>query len=428
MVANVFKPRRRKNGKSVESRLYSARVRLPGEHKTITVALHVSDRQVAEAKLQELIRDREREAAGIIAPRRIRDAANKAFCNHLVDYIADLRGRKLADGYVASIEARLKKLASECGWCLLIDVTPGSFQTWRATQKDRAPKTVNDYLAAAHGFFSWLERAELVVRNPLKNVGKVEARGKERRKRRAFTLEELARVVSESGVYRHAILTAYYTGLRRNELRQVEWGDIQQEARTVFIVPRASTTKNREAKRCYLPLWFARELFEAKPQGASGGDRILLRGMIPSMWQYKKILKRAGLSYKDDQGRQADFHALRRSFNTHLAQAAVDPQTRKEMMRHSDIALTLDVYTDKGVLPMAEAVEKLPVFLKQLTDAQIDAQNVDVSGHKLSLTGNKESSAGVSEAAQDEERRRTLALTDITEQNSEKSCLARTRT
>jgi len=146
------------------------------------------------------------------------------------------------------------------------------------------------------------------------------------------------------------------------------------------------------------------------------------------MWQYKKILKRAGLCYKDDQGRQADFHALRRSFNTHLAQAAVDPQTRKEMMRHSDIALTLDVYTDKGMLPMAEAVEKLPVFLKQLKDAQIDAQNADFSGHAPSLGGAEKSEEGIPQIVQSEESSHALALIDTTEQDDEKSCLARTRT
>jgi hypothetical protein len=46
------------------------------------------------------------------------------------------------------------------------------------------------------------------------------------------------------------------------------------------------------------------------------------------MWKSKQLLELAEVPYKEDQGRQADFHALRRSFNTHLAQAAVDPQTR----------------------------------------------------------------------------------------------------
>jgi Phage integrase family len=101
------------------------------------------------------------------------------------------------------------------------------------------------------------------------------------------------------------------------------------------------------------------------------------------MWKYKQVLARAGIPYKDGQGRQADFHALRRICNTHLALAAVDPQTRQEMMRHSDLRLTLDVYTDKGMLPVAAAVEKLPMFPLRLEDAHPCAHNPDFSGHSV---------------------------------------------
>jgi len=427
MTEYVFKPSRRKNGKSVASRLYSGRYRLPGQNKTITVALHVSDQQAAKAKLRETIRDREREVAGIIAPKRIRDAANKSFRDHLLDYVADLIARKRAGGYVATVEVRLRKLAKECGWRQLIDVTPASFQTWRAKQT-LAAKTVNDYLAAACAFFRWLEKTEHIERNPLKHVGKVEARGNEKRKRRAFTLDELSRVIAESGEYRLAILTAYYTGLRRNELKQVEWGDIQEGAEGVFIVARASTTKNHKSQRQYMPSWFFAELAKAKPQDAAGNMRVFGPGAIPSMWRFKQVLERAGVSYKDDQGRQGDFHALRRSFNTHLAQAAVDPQTRKEMMRQSDLRLTLDVYTDKGMLPMAAAVEKLPMFPLQLKDAHPCAHNPDFSGHSVASADAEKLATERSQIPETKEPVHTDAHSGAIGQTCENGCLARTRT
>src|SRR5207253_1141072 len=111
--------------------LYSGRYRLTGRSKTITVALGVSDKQSAETKLRNLIRNLEREAAGIIAPKRMRDAANKSLGDHLLDYVADLRARKRGGGYIASIEMRVRKLATECDRRQLIDVTAESFQTWR---------------------------------------------------------------------------------------------------------------------------------------------------------------------------------------------------------------------------------------------------------------------------------------------------------
>jgi integrase len=184
-------------------------------------------------------------AAGIIAPKQIREAANSPLGDHLLDYFADPKARKRGTDYIAKTEMRMRKLATECSWRQLIEVTPESFRTWRARQA-LAAKTLNDYLAAACAFFSWLEKAERVERNPLKQVGKVEARGNERRRRRAFTVDELARVIAESGRYRLAVLTAYYTGLRRSELEQVEWEDIRQSVEGIFIVARASTTKNHK--------------------------------------------------------------------------------------------------------------------------------------------------------------------------------------
>jgi integrase len=427
MTAYVFKPSRRKNGKLVQSRMYSGRYRRPGQTKITTVALNVTDRDVAERKLRELIRDIEREEIGVSVPKRMRVAAEAALVGHITAYCADLRARRRASEHVATTERRLKKLSADCNWRRLIDVTAESFQTWRAKQS-WAAKTLNDYRAAMLGLFAWLQKTGRVEENPLKLVEKAETRGNERRKRRAFTLEELSALVSVSGEYRLAILADYYTGLRRNELEQVEWGDVQMSAGKTFVVVRASTTKNHEAKRCYVPSWFARELLQAKPSGARAGDRIFPGGSIPSIWVFRSLLKRAAIPYKDDQGRQADFHALRKTLNTHLALMAVDPQTRQEIMRHSDIALTLDVYTDKPMLPIAEAIEKLPVFLKQLEDAHPCAHNPDFSGHALSSDGTDKSGETVLQISQDEERRRELALTDTTEQNCEKHCLARTRT
>ena len=179
--------------------------------------------------------------------------------------------------------------------------------------------------------FGWLIRNEVARRNPLAGVGKVDVRGNERRRRRAFTPEEFASVIAVAGDYRLGLLTAYYTGLRRGELSQLQWADVRHKADGTFIVVRAATTKNRRTQALYLPAWFARELLHLKPAGAAGNDFILARKKIPTIWAFRTLLKRAGVAYKDAQGRQADFHAIRRSLNTHLAQNGVDAHTRKEI-------------------------------------------------------------------------------------------------
>ena len=128
--------------------------------------------------------------------------------------VRTLRARRKDEEYVKTVEKRLTKLVTECHWRRIGDVTAESFQIWRENQR-LAPKTLNDYLAAASTLFGWLIKNEIASRNPLAPVAKVEVRGNERLRRRAFTPEEFASVVAVAGEYRLALLTAYYTGLRR---------------------------------------------------------------------------------------------------------------------------------------------------------------------------------------------------------------------
>ena len=63
---------------------------------------------------------------------------------------------------------------------------------------------------------------------------------------------------------------------------------------------------------------------------------------------------------RDDRGRSLDVHALRTTFGTLMSQAGVAPRTAQAAMRHSDIHLTMNVYTDPRLLDVAGAVEALP--------------------------------------------------------------------
>jgi integrase len=65
------------------------------------------------------------------------------------------------------------------------------------------------------------------------------------------------------------------------------------------------------------------------------------------------------LLYQDHDSRFADFHALRHTFITSLAKANVSPKTAQMLARHSDIRLTLDVYTHVDRGEQAEAIGKL---------------------------------------------------------------------
>jgi integrase len=57
-------------------------------------------------------------------------------------------------------------------------------------------------------------------------------------------------------------------------------------------------------------------------------------------------LKAAGIPKRDDRGRTVDVHAMRTTFGTFLSTTGTAPRTAQAAMRHSDIKLTMGVYTD----------------------------------------------------------------------------------
>ena len=82
----------------------------------------------------------------------------------------------------------------------------------------------------------------------------------------------------------------------------------------------------------------------------------------PRIKRFRRDLKKAGIEYIDAQGRIADFHALRKTFDTNLQNNGVAPRVVMELMRHSDIRLTMKTYTDASRLPTDEAIKSLSSF------------------------------------------------------------------
>jgi hypothetical protein len=73
-------------------------------------------------------------------------------------------------------------------------------------------------------------------------------------------------------------------------------------------------------------------------------------------------LKAAGIPKRDERGRTLDVHAMRTTFATLLSKAGVAPRTAQAAMRHSDIRLTMQTYTDPKLLDMSGALALLPAM------------------------------------------------------------------
>ncbi|MEM9226509.1 MAG: hypothetical protein AAGA45_00935 [Verrucomicrobiota bacterium] len=131
---------------------------------------------------------------------------------------------------------------------------------------------------------------------PLISVSKVKERGKEVRKRRAFSDEEFAQLIDVSDPNRGTVyLTAGRTGLRRQELAALQWQDIILNPEKPYILARAATTKNE--KEGFIPLVpdLYKHLLAFKPSDAKPVDLVFTNG-IPRARDMRKDLERAGIA------------------------------------------------------------------------------------------------------------------------------------
>ena len=310
MILTVFRPKRIKNGKVQIARSYRGRYRLDGEKKITDIPLHTTDKRVAQQRIEQIVKEKQMEAVGLLAPHAVRVASQTRLERHLSDYVADLQAVGRDGQYIYELGNRVRRLMRECGWSQMKDVTSDSFQVWRAKQS-LAPKTVNEYLSSITSLLNWMEKHERIERSPLRHVEKVQTNGKQARPRRAFARDEIPRLLAAAGPRKVIYLTAVHTGLRRKELKLMETDDLHLDAEQPFVNVRPSTTKNHKQAVIALHPDVVAEL--RKLPLLPG--KVFANG-LPKMETFKRDLRRAGIEFIDAKGRRADFQPATESLNS----------------------------------------------------------------------------------------------------------------
>ena len=169
-----------------------------------------------------------------------------------------------------------------------------------------------------------------------------------------------------NNVIRDVVISAFYTGMRLNELVNLTWKNVDLSARIITVGDESFTTKGRNQR--YIPI--CDELFEVftriktpsfvlpliKEEKINGFVFAKSNGM---RWtgdyiskKFKDACKAAGI----DKG--IHFHSLRHSFASNLAQKGVSLYTIKELLGHSSIATT-EIYSHLNMDSLKEAINKL---------------------------------------------------------------------
>jgi integrase len=169
------------------------------------------------------------------------------------------------------------------------------------------------------------------------------------------------------------IVLCFYTGIRLGELCALKWKDIDMEAGTLSInrtVSRVQTfdegkdktelfvgsPKSRKSLR-KIPLPDFLFVMLKKHVGQYGGEDYIFSGnqlpYDPRRLQklYKRILTDVGVTDRK-------FHAIRHTFATRALELGVDIKTISELLGHSSVSITLNIYAHSLMEQKKLAIDK----------------------------------------------------------------------
>lgn len=332
------------------------------------------DKTAAQAMLTDLVRQAERQQAGLVDPAAAQLA--RTIEEHAKEYRAHLLAKGRCEKHADDTERNVNRVAAACRLRILSELQRAGDAIERYLAERREDglsyRTINADLIAMRSFCRWLITRKRMHQDPTQGLERLNVAEDRRRERRPLTDEESRKLIETtqqserkfhglSGEDRAVMyLLAQRTGLRRNELNSLspQSFDLAGEPPTVTV--QAGYSKRRRVD--ILPL--TEEVAEAVR--ACLETKSPTEKLWPGGWwrrssdMLKLDLKAAGIEPVDAAGRVIDFHGQRTTFITGLARAGVAPAMAQKLARHSDVNLTLNTYTHLSVAEMASAVGKLP--------------------------------------------------------------------
>jgi integrase len=238
----------------------------------------------------------------------------------------------------------------------------------RKQKEGIVPGTIRFIHAILHKAFDQAVRWKLVAHNVCDEVTPPR---NEKHEIKPLTKEQAQKLLETvRGHHLEALLTiALITGMRRGELRSLRWGDINFEDKSLQVChtvenltgygyrenePKSSRGKRRIALPDFavemLKMHRVKQIEARLTVGAAWIDRDLVfcranGDFLPAstlLYNFDKLLKEAGIPH-------IRFHDLRHSAATILLMKGVHPKVVQEILGHSSISMTMDVYSH--VLP-----------------------------------------------------------------------------
>ncbi len=288
---------------------------------------HAQNREEAAFTLQKKVAEALDRKHGI--ERRRKNIGFKTFAqSFLDDYMMTVRRNFRPDVY------RLQKLCDYLEDVDLRTITPMTIERFRKSKliEGRTKLTCNRYLQLLKRMFSVAIEEGYLEENPAQKVKLYSE--KDTQKERILTEAEEERLMENCSDYLKSIITvALNTGMRRAEILNLQWNQIDFKARRIKV----ERTKSGRVRFIPMNEVLFNEL--SRQRSESGKSPYVFtnpetgKQYLDMKTGFKGALKRAGIE-------GLRFHDLRHTFASRLIEKGADIETVRDLLGHHSITIT----------------------------------------------------------------------------------------
>ncbi len=404
-MANIYKKYTTTVDPDTGKKTKTASVKWWGRYRdAIGVERRVSlatEKKAAQMKLNEIVEKVEKEKLGMVDSTEAE--MKKPILSHLDDYEQHLKTKNNDPRYIQEVVGKVKRCVEHNQWRRVTQIKVTDVENFLLHLRDEeglSIQTSNHYLKSLKAFGNWLVKNQRNKTNVINGIAILNVETDRRHDRRPMSMEEFLLVlhvaetgppaVGLKGVDRAMLyLLATWTGFRRGELGSLTLRNfVGLDTETPVVTLNATYSKRRRNDNQVLhpdiaerfKAWLGirnpgpDEILFPISEKAGGVDRRTSEMMAFDLNFARKVwlseakddterqarLASDFLRYQDSNGRFADFHALRHTFITNLSKAKVSPKVAQALARHSDIRLTLNIYSHAADDERAAGINALP--------------------------------------------------------------------
>lgn len=230
------------------------------------------------------------------------------------------------------------------------------FETPKPTGRQRSVGQVNRELSLMRTIFIYAKRLSIVIRSPFDAGDSLINMANEARRDRILTPDEekrlLAQCTGRRAHLRCIVIAALDTGMRRGELLQLLWSDVNFEKGVIVV--RSTTTKTRRPRIIGMTSRLIDALTEHLEITQGRSQDPIFGGIKDCKNAFNTACKKAGIE-------DLHFHDLRHTATTRAVQAGASPAIVMKMTGHSQFS-TFARYVNPDHAAAREAASFLDSF------------------------------------------------------------------